>query len=531
MDFYAIYLRKSRQDAELEKLGQGETLSRHRVTLLEVAKNQKLNIVKIYEEVVSGDSIASRPQMQALLSAVEQGEYSGVLVMEIERLARGDSIDQGIVAQTFKATGTKIITPYKTYDPNSDIDEEYFEFGLFMARREYKTIKRRLYQGRIQSAKEGKWLSRAPYGYRRVKLDGQKGYTLEPYEEEAVIIRMIFEMYVYGIELETGERRRLGIQAIAGRLNQLGIPASRRDRWTKPTIRDILNNPAYKGYVRWGYRKCKPVYIDGKKAEKRPISLDNDCIITKGLHKAIVPEELYDKAQEYAELRPVMPVGYKSEVKNPLAGIVKCAVCGHRMTWRNGTDRKPPYLVCKGHNCYNVSSPVPLVEKRVLDILEFWIRDYRVQLSRNSQQIQMANNNSLLETARKQQETYLARLQKQLEATYDLLEQGVYTVEQFTERTKNIGDRIEEIKVKIKTIQTEIEQLKQKEQRTAIFIPNVIKVLDLYRQLNTAAEKNKLLKEVIKEVVYYKEKSGSYSGVSPDDFTIEVFPLLPDACI
>ena len=92
--------------------------------------------------------------------------------MEVERLARGDTIDQGIVAQTFKLSCTKIITPMKTYDPNNEYDEEYFEFGLFMSRREYKTINRRLQRGRVASVKEGKYVgNKSPYGYTRMKLE------------------------------------------------------------------------------------------------------------------------------------------------------------------------------------------------------------------------------------------------------------------------------------------------------------------------------------------------------------------------
>ena len=132
MEQYLIYLRKSRSDLEAEAHGEGETLSRHEHTLLELAKRQHLNVTDIYREVVSGDTIAARPMMQRVLSEVEQGVWSGVLVMEVERLARGDTIDQGIIAQTFKFSGTKIITPIKTYDPDNEFDEEYFEFGLFM---------------------------------------------------------------------------------------------------------------------------------------------------------------------------------------------------------------------------------------------------------------------------------------------------------------------------------------------------------------------------------------------------------------
>lgn len=64
------------------------------------------------------------------------------------------------MSQTFKYSGTKIITPMKVYDPENEFDEEYFEFGLFMSRREYKTINRRLQRGRISSAKEGKFVGK-----------------------------------------------------------------------------------------------------------------------------------------------------------------------------------------------------------------------------------------------------------------------------------------------------------------------------------------------------------------------------------
>lgn len=91
-----------------------------------------------------GDSIESRPIIQELLQLVEQGMYDGVLVVEVERLARGNTKDQGTIADTFSFSHTKIITPNKIYDPDNEFDQEYFEFGLFMSRREYKVINRRL---------------------------------------------------------------------------------------------------------------------------------------------------------------------------------------------------------------------------------------------------------------------------------------------------------------------------------------------------------------------------------------------------
>ena len=113
---YCTYLRKSRADAEAEARGEGETLERHRKILFDLAKRLHLDVTKEYAEIVSGETIASRPVVQELLADVEQGLWNGVLVVEVERLARGDTIDQGIIAQTFKFSDTKIITPMKTYD-------------------------------------------------------------------------------------------------------------------------------------------------------------------------------------------------------------------------------------------------------------------------------------------------------------------------------------------------------------------------------------------------------------------------------
>ena len=153
---YALYLRKSRADLEAEAHGEGDTLARHEHILMELAKSRALPIGAIYREIVSGERIANRPVMQQLLSEVEDGRWKGVLVTETSRLARGDTIDQGIVAQAFKFSGTLIVTPSKTYDPTQEADEEWMEFGLFMSRQEYRMIRRRMTAGMNAAKREGR---------------------------------------------------------------------------------------------------------------------------------------------------------------------------------------------------------------------------------------------------------------------------------------------------------------------------------------------------------------------------------------
>lgn len=88
---YCAYLRKSRADRDAELRGEGETLARHKALLAALSEKYNKPIEKWYREVVSGDTIAARPVMQELLRDVEDGMWEGVYVVEVERLARGNT--------------------------------------------------------------------------------------------------------------------------------------------------------------------------------------------------------------------------------------------------------------------------------------------------------------------------------------------------------------------------------------------------------------------------------------------------------
>lgn len=523
---YCIYLRKSRADIEAESKGEMETLARHEKLLLEVAKKMNLTITQIYKEIVTADTIAARPVVQQLLSEVEQGIWTGVLVVDVDRLARGDTQDQGIVQRAFKISGTKIITPIKVFDPDNEFDEEYFEFGLFMSRREYKIINRRLQRGRIASVKEGKYVaSIAPYGYERVKIKNDKGYTLKIVPEEAEIVKLIFSLYVDGITDENGVKRRLGIQQIARKLNEMRIPPIRHDYWQKETIRDILINPVYIGKVRWKWRPCVKKIENGQQVISRPRNYDEDCIIADGLHEPIIDKNTFELAQEYIKSVPPCPVGYKSEIKNPFAGLIICGKCGRRMVYRRGSGNKPPYIVCHARACDNISAPFNLIEARILNALKQWLFDYRVEY--DDQSTHNNENIDLLKKSLSRVENEIATLEKQLSSTHDLLEQGIYTTEMFLERSRIISERIKNAKNDYKTLEKELETTIAREENRRNIIPKIEYLIEAYEKIPSAAQKNELLKEILDKVVYTKTVSGMYRGHSADEFDLVLYPKLP----
>ena len=525
---YCIYLRKSRADADAEMHGEGETLARHEKALLELSKRGHYNVTEIYREVVSGETIAARPVMQRLLSEVEQGAWEGVLVMEVERLARGDTIDQGVVSQTFKFSNTKIITPLKVYDPTNEFDEEYFEFGLFMSRREYKTINRRLQRGRIASVKEGKYVSnKAPYGYRRVKLKHDKGFTLEIVPEEAEVIRLIYDLYTAGELLPDGTHKRLGVSLIVRRLNTLKVPTKMGGAWVVPTIHDILTNPVYCGKIRWNWRHQVKRMEGSKLIVERPRASADECIIADGLHPKIITEEQFSFAQELMSKNHPRPVGERYTVVNPLAGLVICGKCGRRMVRRPYKSRNaPPSLMCPATSCNNVSSAFALVEQRIIDGLREWLSEYHLEWELDAPQ-----NTSLIEhkhKAAKRLSGELATLNKQLDNVHDLLEQGIYSTEKFLERSRVLAEKIKATKENLETVESEIVLDAAREESRRSIIPKVEHLLAVYDDLPDARAKNDMLKSVLEKVVYTKER-GVRQGGTPDGFELVLYPRLPSS--
>lgn len=522
---YCLYLRKSRADMEAEARGEGETLARHEKLLLDVAKKGHYNVTQIYREIVSGETIAARPVVQHLLQEVEDGKWAGVLVVEVERLARGDTIDQGVMAQAFKYSNTKIITPMKVYNPADEFDEEYFEFGLFMSRREYKTINRRLVRGRLASAKEGKWVSGvAPYGYERVRIKGDKGWTLSPIEEEADIVRFIFRLYTSGEEDEDGNVRKLGTYNIALRLDKMGIaPPKSAACWNDRTLQSMLQNPVYIGKIRWNVNKSKKRIINNTVEIEYYKAPPDEVILVDGLHPAIVDEAVFQKAQELMKRSGPPPVPTKGVVTNPLAGLIRCGKCGHSIVLRpNG---RTGMLYCPNRACNNVGSKFDIVEERLLQGLSDWLSSYRLEWSDKPPADEQALIDLKQKSLRKAQ-SELETLHRQLDRTHDLLEQGVYDTDTFLSRSRSLTERIASAEADIENLSAEVlEDEKRLASRQSI-IPKVEKLLEVYRELPSAQSKNEMLKEVLEKAEYTKLQRSGRCGPF-DNFELVLYPKLP----
>lgn len=483
----AIYLRKSREE---DNETREETLSRHENILLDYCSKNNLIITKIYKEVVSGESISNRPQMQLLLDEVINNKYDGVVVVELERLSRGNQIDQAEILEIFKKSKTKIYTLNKIYDLSSedDFDEEFFEFGLFMSRREYKIIKRRLMRGKQQAFKEGYFTSgTCPYGFTKERRE--RGFVLVPDEKESEIVKIIFHKYVV---------EDLGVGAIANYLNDNGLKPRKIEHWGLKRINNILKNKTYIGYL--GYEN------KSGRASK----------FIKGKHDGFIDEVLFEKAQKKLESRATKKNGI-FDLVNPLATILKCGVCGKtiKACWDGRYQRY--VLKCNSYKCPTISSRLLQVEEQLIKELKQELQNFNFFLENYSDEIEKKKQG--IENEKKLILNEINKKSSMVDKCCELLEEGVYSKQKYLERVSVLEKDLAALKSNLKVLN---ETSFDESERCKNAIPILTNVLDKYWDLDPQG-KNDILKSIISSVEYTKSKRNTVHTKNEIFFDLKIF--------
>ncbi|PLT33632.1 recombinase family protein [Bacillus sp. V5-8f] len=507
-----IYLRKSRKDIEEERKAVGDnkihdTLSRHRDTLMAVVKKENHNVVGIFEEVISGESIYERPEMQKLLRLIEEMECDAVLVMDMDRLGRGDMYDQGTLDRAFRYSGTKIITPTEIYDPEDESWELIFSIKSLLSRQELKSITKRLQGGRHTSAAAGKSISKIPpYGYKRTE-----NLKLEPNPETDWVVKKMYEMM----------RDGHGRQAIAAELDKLGVhpPDKKSDFWSPSSITAIIKNEVYMGHIIWG--KFKSAKRNGKRIRKK--MPQDKWTITENAHPPIVSPELWETANNAHTGRWRPSTVETKSLSNPLAGILKCQVCGYTMWYQPRKDRPNHMIRCPNPKCKGVQKGaiLSLVEERIIQGLEEIVGHFDIQESMIEKK-EESSAITIKEKAKENKEKELEKLYLRKDNIHTYRETGEYTMEVFMERSQKVVNLIKQTQYEISILEEEIERAKFHEQNVNQYIPTVKKVLDVYKETDDIEKKNRLLKTVLEKVTYLREKEWT----KKDQFKIELYPKI-----
>lgn len=510
-----IYNRKSRKDRDEERkaLEEGrnyDVLIRHRNRLLEVAKNEKHNIIEIFEEpdAISGELIIERPEIQKMLKRIEAGEIDALLAVDLDRVGRGDMFDMGMIYRTLKYSETLFITPTEVIDPNDDSAELYFGIKSMFSHEELKTINKRLQNGRKDSAKEGKHIAKKPpFGYLR-----DDKLKLYPDPEKAKYVKMIFELTVKGY----------GRKEIATLLDKEISPPNGGDYWDVSTITEILKNEVYLGHIIWGKIKYIKRADGGYNRKKLPREKWN---IKQDAHEPLITQELFDEANIAAKSRYRSPKHTNKQLINPLSGFLKCSVCGRSMRFQKKYNRPNHMVRCFYEGCKGKQkgSILPIIEERILDGLKEIVESFEVKKDMVPKNV--SHTESILQFKKKSldnKNNELEEAHNQKNRLHDLLEKGVYDIDTFMERQQLLVSRIKDLENVVHNLKEEIEQEQHRLKNQKEFIPRIKTVLEAYHSTEDIEKKNRLLKSVIEKAVYFRDPTWK----KKDHFEIQIYPRI-----
>ena len=481
---WIMYLRKSRQDDPNETVE--EVLAKHEAQLQDWAERElgyRIPEEYIFREIVSGERISDRKELQKVLRAIESNEVAGIICKDAPRLSRGDLLDCGTLITTLQFTSTLVATPMMVYNIEDKMERRFFQDELLRGSSYLDYVKEVLATGReVAVTKKGAYIGAIPpYGYKKVKIG--KLCTLEPHETEADVVRMIYDLYL---------NHDMTFHSIGRKLDSMGIKPRTGQYWRDTTIRQMVSNHHYDGKVIYGKRKTKTVIEDGKPVRKRPRLVDdNQFTIVEGQHPALIDHETFVKANEKRTNNPRIIRDLK--LSNPLAGLLVCSKCGHVLRKTHHTHADDRYTCeTKKPICMKSIKVKEVIEAVITALEEAELPNLKAKLN-SDQGNSAAIQQKILDGLMKQ----MAEYKEQEETQYELLETKKYTPELFEKRNAALRE-------KMKQCEIQIDETRRTMPKPIDYAERIIALEDAIKALRddnmSCEEKNQFLKKIVEKI-------------------------------
>ncbi len=203
------------------------------------------------EEGVSGHKVraAARDKLQIIKDYARKGKFDILLVFMFDRIGR-IADETPFVVEWFVRNGIRVWSTQEgeqRFDNHTDKLLNYIRFWQADGESEKTSVRTRT--SLRQLVEEGHFKGgNAPYGYdlvRSGRINKRKHelYELHINEQEAAVVRIVFDKYVY---------EGYGPQHIATYLNNSGYRARSGKCWHPSSIRGMVQNLTYTGVLRCG---------------------------------------------------------------------------------------------------------------------------------------------------------------------------------------------------------------------------------------------------------------------------------------
>jgi site-specific DNA recombinase len=315
----------------LDKQVDSYSLEGQETEIRDYCKRMGINLLKCYkDEGQSGKSTKNRLEFKNMLEDVKECKnIDYVIVWKLSRFSRNVA-DLANTVSYLEKYNVSLVCLKDNIDTSNALGKSFAYLSGIFAELDRCNIVETCKMGMRQRAKDGGWNGGKVYGYRSTK---DKDKSLEIHETEAEIVREIFNLYA---------NENWGYKKIACYLNSKHLKTMKLTDWSISSIKQIIDNPIYNGYIRWGQ------HLEWSK--KRRQGTQEEYTVSKGTHKSIITEETWAKARKIREeMGKSNEKVYEGEFL--LTGLLRCPICGSSMISHRTAKKGKPGEFYRYYQC------------------------------------------------------------------------------------------------------------------------------------------------------------------------------------
>lgn len=453
----------------------------------EFSQTHNYKMVRLYaDEGISGKQLKKRDEFMRMLEDAKLGIFDVVVVKDVSRFAR-NTVDLLTSIRALRAMGINVLF---VNNNQQTLGESEFVITLLgaMAQEESANLSRRVQFGKDVTAKRGR-VPRTILGY-----DYVDNYTLTINEEEAALVRRIYEMYLSGF---------YGMSTIAAALRGENILTKLGCDYTEGYIRRILTNPIYYGDLVNHKTQIKD-FINGERRavpEKEQYHHDRPEL-------AIISRETFDRVQRIREERCRMQEARGGDPRRRytsrylFSGLVRCGDCGCTMyrqnVHRKGSGAVHSYWRCKNGSraknsarCSNKSYiPDHVLREGLSEILEHCVGD-KAAFAREieeQRQLEKAHERPVEELVAEKQRA-VDKLLRSKQKLVELYTNDILTMEELKLQTGQIAAQLDDLDRELAMLKRDAARGKEVRRDVQACIAEVVAFLDLEEADNAAVRK------------------------------------------
>lgn len=511
----ALYIRLSVEDGDKEE---SNSVTNQRMLLNDFLNdNPDIELYDTYIDDGFSGTDFERPGFEKLLEDLYSKKFNTVIVKDLSRLGRNYIEVGNYIEKIFPLFNIRFIAINDQIDSIKNPDSVNSVIVPFknLINDEYcRDISNKIKAVLNVKMKKGEYVGAyAPYGYLK---DPKDIHHLIIDEEAAKVVKLIYELTLNG----------LGRTAIAKKLNELGIlnptghraeelkmriPVAEDKRnikysWCSTTVRQILKNAMYCGDT---------IQHKGKlisyKIHKRVLLPEEEWVVVKDTHEAIIDRETFDKVQKEILGRDTK---MNSDGKISIfAGHIKCADCERAMSKKvaskyKGKAREYYHYMCSaymrsgGTKCSKHTIRNDELEQAVLESIKIQI-GLISDIKRIKSEIE---NSTLLDNRKHLIEKNIGKCEEQLiikrklrKDSYEDWKLGNISEEEYNEYTKEYSSQIRKIEDNIDNYYKELKDLEQASMESD-WIEHFMK----YKNINSLSRE--LIDSLIDNIYIYENK-------------------------